>query len=221
MLSLIILDLDGTLYNLDDVLAGVYETQVAFLMKKWQQSEETVVAYLTDNHVYPYRSKDSRSATELFLKNGISKEEWSAWRNSHFNEKKINVEHAVDEHVVERLSKIAPIVLLSSNVREVIDRILGHIGISTRLFADICCSDSSNMTNPFNKLNAMQLILSKFDIPPSQMLSVGDRYKTDIEPALQIGSKGLLLKQPDYLLHVCEAIEEGHVETCQWFDYYE
>lgn len=220
MFDLIILDLDGTLYSLDDVLVGVYQSQVAFLMTKWGKSEEDVKAYLTENQIYPYLSRESRSATELFIKEGIDIEEWSAWRNNHFDEKNINIELAVEEGVVCRLRRLAPIVLLSSNVSEVIGRILNHIGVSVQLFDAIFCSDSPDMPAPFDKRKAMQYISKRYDILPAHILSIGDRYKTDIVPALQIGANGLLLKRPKYLQNVCEAIEGGQLATCQWFDYY-
>ena len=218
--DLIILDLDGTLYDLDDVLAGVYESQVEFLMQKWNKPKEDVVAFLTENHVYPYRSRESQSATELFMRNGIDKDEWTAWRNSHFDEKKIKVENAASEDLIVKLAELSPVILLSSNTYNLIQKILNHIGIRSNLFLDIYCSDKPQIVGRFNKTMAVKMIAERHSVLPTRILSIGDRYKTDIQPILEFGGKGVLIENPQSIKQVSKDLSNEGLCSCNSYKYF-
>lgn len=70
---IIIFDMDGTLYDLDDVVSMNYDMQVKFLSMKRNMSREETVSYLAENRIFPTITKESKSATELFLQIGLDK----------------------------------------------------------------------------------------------------------------------------------------------------
>ena len=83
--KIIVFDMDGTLYDLEDVMAMNYKTQCDFLIEKEKLSENDVGTLFASNHIYPEMRKDSRSCTEFFERRGIDKKEWNRFREDHFN----------------------------------------------------------------------------------------------------------------------------------------
>lgn len=63
--KIIVFDMDGTLYDLEDVMAMNYKTQCDFLIEKEKLSENDVGTLFASNHIYPEMRKDSRSCTEF------------------------------------------------------------------------------------------------------------------------------------------------------------
>lgn len=218
--QLIILDLDGTLYDINDVIRSVYQTQVMFLCSKLNKSNNDVVSFLSQNKIFPYVSKDSKSATELFASLGIDKNEWTDYRNDHFKVDYIQKEKAVKKDVIHRLTSTRRTVLLSSNTIATIEKILTHLSVPKDLFSEIVCSDRFPVDQPFNKKDAINYLSSKHIISCSSMLSIGDRYQTDIAPMLELGGKGILLKAPTFLDKVITDIESNNLESCQEYVFY-
>ena len=220
--QLIILDLDGTLYDINDVIRSVYQTQVMFLCSKLNKSENEVVSFLSQNKIFPYVTKDSRSATELFASLGIDKKEWTDYRNEHFKVDIIQKEKAVKNEVIHRLTSTRRTILLSSNTMATIGKILNHLCISKvskESFLEVVCSDRFPVNQSFNKKEAIKYLSSKYKIPCSSMLSIGDRYQTDIVPMLDLGGKGVLLKSPTFLDKVINDIVSNKLESCQEYEF--
>ena len=218
--KLIIFDLDGTLYDLNDVMSMSYQMQIDFFSEEMNMSKEEAKSFLADHDVMPTVSKNSKSATELFQKMGIDKRKWSEYRESHFDVSKINTDKAVTESVVRQFSDLGIIVLLSSNAFSVIDRILKHINISSSIFNEVVCSDRFPYECSFTKIRAMQYLAEKYEIAYSDMYSIGDRFSTDIRPILDLGGHGFLLSNPNSLDSIFDALKLGNFVFNDSFVYY-
>lgn len=209
----IILDMDGTLYNLDDVLSQVYQYQIEFLSAKKGWKKEQCVLFFEDNNIYPTMRKNSKSATELFQNLGIDKNEWKEYREIHFDVSRIDKNQAVSNKTLLDLSHIAPLFLLSSNTYKTIKEVLKHLEIDVSFFTDIYCSDF-NVSGSFNKKNAMQSICCKYSVSPIRLLSIGDRYNTDIKPVVELGGKGLQVTGPQALQKIMMDIKRECILDC-------
>lgn len=197
--SLIILDLDGTLYDLHDVEEMSFEIQTFFLAQKKYLSHQEAKELLNKNHIYVERKPDSKSATELFSVLGISMEEWSDFRNQRFEISAIDKTKSIKEADILQLKRNNTVVLLSSNSTNLIERELLLLGFDNEDFSEIICSDSGHILSPFCKKEAMKYISSKYDIHFGEIISIGDRYQTDIVPILELGGKGVLVDGPQGL----------------------
>ena len=82
MKKIFIFDMDGTLYDLNDVVKTNYDMQVKFLCIKKRMTELEATSFLEKNHIYPVMKEDSKSATEFFLQIGLDTKEWSDYRNN-------------------------------------------------------------------------------------------------------------------------------------------
>lgn len=209
MNRLVVLDLDGTLYSLGDVVARLFDIQVEFLAGKTGMPASEAAEYFQRHDIYPEVTCKSKSATELFLSNGISAAEWNAFRQDRFPVDLIDLSKAVSPETVCGFRKLGKCVLLTSNSQSCASRILNRLSIPASAFDEIICSDTPSAPVPFRKKTAMGGLLARFSIPPDAMVSIGDRFKTDIEPALELGGSGLLSGRPDVLPTILRDLLDG------------
>lgn len=209
--DLLILDMDGTLYDINDVIRAIYQMQVEFYSEYSGETIEHVEKIFENNNIRPYVSDTTRSATEFFISNGVDCKEWSEFRKNNFDVTIINKNKAVKEEVIEEISKSYPIVLLSTNTKESISKVLERIEIDENVFKDIVCSDNHDIA-PFNKENAISMISIQNGCEPSRMLSIGDRYQTDIVPMLKLGGDGVVVNGPEGTSRVLSNLKNGSIE---------
>lgn len=217
----IIFDLDGTLYDLSDIVKMYYRMEIDFLESYFGKTESEAAAFLEENGVLSYSSPKAKSATELFLRMGVSKEVWSAFREENFDASGIDPSKAVNGDVIVEFSGISPIFLLSSNTYANIEKILKKLEIAPEMFSDILCSDRSPCEGIFNKKDVMEALSKKLGIAGENMLSIGDRYESDIKPVLLLGGTGVIVKSPKALGKLFKDISSGKIETCSDYEFIE
>ena len=206
-INLLVFDLDGTLYNLDDVVGLNYKMQLDFYSEVMSTDYTETVAIFEENGIFPVIQQTSKSATEFFIKSGIPIEKWNEYRELHFDVRYINRENAASDYIISLFESIAPIVLLSSNSKNNIIRILEHIGIKQAHFEEIICSDNKYAEGSFNKLDEIKLIAKRKMISTENILSIGERYKTDVEPIISLNGMGVIVKGANQLLSVYDALK--------------
>lgn len=202
MYRLIIFDVDGTFYDLDDVVLDNYNMQVDFFAKQKGINKEDVKYLFEKNSILPYKSEHACSATEFFLRNGINAEAWKAYREKYMPFWSIHRETAVSNKLLAQFSELAKLVLLSSNTFENIKNILNWLKIDVTLFDNIFCSTTDCGVKPFSKLTAIPFILSRYKMDAQSVLCVGDRYESDIRPLVELGGDGVLIDKPEDLKEV-------------------
>ena len=213
MYKVIIFDLDGTLYDLNDVIASVYKIQVDFLSDYFRKTKSEIQDFFSGNQIYPYKSSNSASATELFEKIGINPQVWKSYREAHFDLSAISLKYAVSESLLVRFSKYADLVLLSSNTYQTILKILKKLKINPALFCSIISSDHRSSIGSFNKTNELKTIVNRHCLSGKDILSIGDRFKTDIQPALAVGGDGVLVNGPSAVETVYTDFSENNLQT--------
>lgn len=218
MKPLIIFDMDGTLYDLGDVMDSVYETQVSFLQNSKGWSRSRVTQFMSENGVEPHVTKNSKSATELFIRLGFGRKEWTEYRQARFPIAMIDPGKAAPASLLERYAHLGDMVLLTSNTIRVCEGILARIGLDGNPFRRIVCSDSPEVGEPFNKFQEMKRLMGGEGT--ESVLSIGDRYQTDIVPALKLGGCGCLVKGPSSLEKVYVDLEHGRLGSCSEYEYF-
>ena len=218
MKRLIIFDMDGTLYDLSDVMSAVYETQVSFLQERMGWERPKAIQLLKDHDIEPQVTRESKSATELFFQLGFGRQDWTEYRQERFPIGQIDPNKAVKASLLGRFAKLGDTVLLTSNTSLVSGRILARIGLTYTLFCKIVCSDTADVAMPFNKFPEMEKLMA--DGNYETVFSIGDRYQTDIVPALKLGGCGCLVKGPGSLEKVYVDLEHGRLGSCPVYEYY-
>ena len=149
----------------------------------------------------------------------LSKEAWKLYREEHFKVANINKEKAVSEKVISEFASIGKLVLLSSNSYKNIKEILNYLSIPQNLFDKIVCSDNFN-SQEFNKFDAMKHIMQEYEVSSEEVLSIGDRYETDIVPMIKLGGKGVLLSSPQSLKAICNDIKSNNFMSSVYYTIY-
>lgn len=218
--KIIIFDLDGTLYDLNDVVSMNYDIQFKFLKQNTSLNNDEISNLFQSNNIYKEKRISSKSCTELFIRMGFDKNKWNKFREANFNVNHININNCVKEESIIDLKKQYSVILLSSNSINNINRILKHININSQLFNEIICSDCNALKNNFNKKDAMEYIEHKYKCETCNMLSIGDRYETDIKPCISIGGDGILIKKPTNIVKIISDLKNNSILTCGEYSFY-
>lgn len=197
MAKLIVLDVDGTLYPLGSVAGRNFSFGASILADHLSITEAEAKKKMTDFGIKPYVCSDNKSITAFVISNGVSAEIWNQYRNQRFDLSGIDRADCASPDVLREMAKQYVTVLLSSNTITNVRKVLKHIQIDEKEFADIICIDTVSKTEiPFSKKDQMRRLCEKYSISPAEMVSVGDRYQTDIEPVLKLGGLGVLVQRP-------------------------
>lgn len=218
--KLIIFDLDGTLYDLSDVHSANYVLQVEFLMQQMHISEQEAIDLQERNHIYPVITSESKSATEYFARLGLDMDQWKQYRECHYDASKIDKSKAISGDVIGCFAEICPLVLLSSNSHWNILKTLEYLKIESRFFKTIYCSDNTPINEPFNKKRAMQVIAMQYGVEYCEMLSIGDRYQTDVVPMLELGGHGVIVNAPQALKEVLKDLSDDVLSSNESYQVY-
>lgn len=218
--KLIIFDLDGTLYDLKDMHSANYVLQVEFLQRNLGISHDEAIHQLEQNGVYPIITNKSKSATEYFARLGLDMNQWKQYRESHYDASKIDKSKAVSGDVIGKFAEICPLVLLSSNSQGNILKTLEYLKIDSRFFKTIYCSDNTPVNEPFNKKRAMRVIAQQYGVEYSEMLSIGDRYQTDVVPMLELGGHGVIVSAPQALNEVMRDLSDDVLSSNESYQVY-
>lgn len=195
-IKLIIFDLDGTLYDLGDVISTNYRMQVEFYSEQMRVPVGKAESVFAQNNILPIISPEARSATEFFSSSGMDMFAWQDYRNSHFDVGCIDVSKAVGADALREYHSQYQLCLLTSNSYVNTNRILKKLGISINEFDKIVCSDHNYEIGVFHKIDAIRSIIKHFNVLPRECLSIGDRFSTDVIPALRLGAFGIVVDHP-------------------------
>lgn len=218
--KIVVFDMDGTLYDLEDVVSMNYKVQCDFLSDKEKLSQHDVASLFAANHIYPEMRRDSRSCTEFFERRGIDKKEWNKFRETNFNEKSISREKAVSNAVLEKFAEYYTLILLTSNSLKSMRRILSHIDVEITNFLEIICNDFNRISGEFDKKKAFEYIVNNYNVQPEEILSIGDRFETDIKPSLMVGGDGIQIKKPMFLEILLNDLLSNKLKSCEYYDWF-
>lgn len=218
--KLIIFDLDGTLYNLDDVVPMYYSMEVDFVMKYYDISTYEAEELLNKNGILPYRTENAKSATDFFINSGIPLNCWTKYREDNFNPDCINSDNAAKTEDIRIYSEFANLILMSSNTFKNICKILEKIKIDKNIFDEIVCSDQSPCSEKFSKKESMEKIIKKYNFDVLDTFSIGDRFNTDIDPMLKLGGNGILIKNPLFLKDLAADFQSGLLDNSEKYKIY-
>lgn len=195
--KLIFIDMDGTLYDMEDMVIDGYNSALDYLVNYQGFSSEKAGLLLKENHIYPYVSEDACSATAFFMSRGYDVKEWDQKRSENFSCQPIDINKAMKLQSLKKLSAGAPLVLLTNNTLKNVRRVLKHLGIPEDVFTEIFCNEKDNKTP--SKKPLMEQLMTKYKAKPEETLSIGDRYNVDGRPLVELGGDALIIRKPHYI----------------------
>lgn len=190
----LVFDLDSTLYENPEYARHQVESQIDLLAARWGRNAEELRKEVYRKEEEWARSHGGRRPSlGNLLKEayGLGIEESVALR-----EEAIRPEHylAPDPRLREALLQLARahrLVLLTNNPVSIGRRSLRALGVED-CFEAVVGLDTTLTSKPSRE--GFLKVLEILDLPPHQLVSVGDRYAVDIEPALTLGMGGILVE---------------------------
>lgn len=218
--GVIVFDFDGTLYDISCVREMMYRVEEDFLCGYAGMSRDEAKSFMIAEKIITPNPSEARSATECFQKMGIGPQLWARYRTEHFDVECVEPSKAVASEVIEGFRNFGELMLLSSNTIETIHRIMERIHVSPEIFSEIVCS-SNSQSRKFSKYDFFSNLISSMNINAKHVLSIGDRYMTDIYPLLRLGGRGILVKGPFSLRYILDDMNSGNLLTnSQAYTYY-
>lgn len=187
--KLIIFDLDGTFYDIKDLIAYNFAQESSFLQTELQLDKAEADELLIGHHIYPEVKADARSCSEFFISLGLDTEKWNRIRSQDFPITLINRQTALSQN---DLPKDKIIAIITNNTAENVHKILHHLNIDAGSFAAIITKENAVK----DKQEAYAKLLKDLALSANEAVVIGDRYHTDILPMLKLQGTGVLIKNP-------------------------
>lgn len=196
-----IFDMDGTLYQLDGEKNGFNDSTLE--QRVLENARLFILTNITNGNA---EDADSIMAQGLADTVGLSmyiQENYGIPRQQYFDTVwDINPEGIVQNFEDARQALLAfsdskpngKKILLTSAPRIWAKRVLSFLGL-TEQFEEIFTGDQYK-----NKSEIFQMLAARYN--PNNITSVGDQEKTDIEPAQQVGIKGILILKPSDIWNI-------------------
>lgn len=216
-ISLIILDVDGTLYDMADLSEDGFNITVDYLVDYQGYKKEDAIKELNDNHIYPYVAEDAKSTTGFFMSKGFDIDEWDKYRSGRFNFNLIKKENAIKKTHIEKMKEYAKIVLVTNNTMFNVKAVLNSIGLTQDMFNEIICNQGKD--KKADKTYMMKKVQEKYHVNPKNILSIGDRFDVDGKPAVSLGYQTIIIKNPKSFTKLIE--DFNSFKTCLEYTYYD
>lgn len=194
-MALLIFDLDDTLYK-SESLRDVIGAKLALRFKEAAELPDHIDAFkeFKKRRTELAKTGEQASATHLFMKHGVSRDEFLSLVNS--VDPREHVEFDENAHsVMTELAKEHELVILSNSPRDKIEKTLEALQINEH-FTKIYGADDFHDSKPNPAL--LKHILSDRGYPASQAISIGDDVHKEILPPKKLGMKTILVKHWDY-----------------------
>ena len=189
--QIIIFDMDGTLYQLDGENNGysgstleskVNQNIIKYILKKENTSIDQTM------EIFKLAISDKIGASQFLSKRyQISRSEYfnTVWN---INPKNIINNYQMTIKTISNIPSEIKLILLSSSPKIWIDKAIDYLGIKDKFKTIYSGEDFDFKTEIFEKLAKIY--------SPKNITSIGDQENTDIQPAINLGFKTLLIKKP-------------------------
>ncbi|MFH1207313.1 MAG: HAD family hydrolase [Patescibacteria group bacterium] len=179
-------DLDGTL------TIHTPEFHKAHNSLRYKTYAEVVKKPVTEELQQEYETlyKKYGSNSAVFRSLGLPSGYWQQYFNK-LDETKFYKPEPQVYKTLQKLKGLVPISIFTNVTPEKNSRTLGAIGVNPHWFTHILTGDDIKERKP--ALDGFRTMINKSQIPPEQILYVGDRVDVDIKPAKQVRMKTCLL----------------------------
>ena len=193
--SILVFDLDGTLYPRNIYHKDYYIFTLQSIMELFSKSEDEAKEILISGGITPDSEEPQGSVSSLMKSLGMTLKSWNHYRDSKFDVSKLILPNRRLVLDLAIMAKNFQTVLLTNNTIFSTKRILSKLGfINQKPFNLIITSDFGLELKPNSE--SFNYIKKTFDIQFSNMISIGDRYDVDISPLIGLGGNGILISDP-------------------------
>lgn len=211
----IIFDFDKTLYfsnNLEEYYANFIKKTIVTLGNYNEMEAQKIMeewGFVGE--------KKTPSFAKVCSNFGISKESWDAYRVENFFEFDYDNADIVNNKTLETLSMHYPLFLVSNEVKQNLITKAQKLGIHYTLFQEIFAPNVDTLNTYPTKKEVYANIIKSLNIQPNEIFSVGDRLLVDVQPMLELGGSGFVIKHPSEIDEIAhELLQHKKVEEVKY-----
>lgn len=205
-LKVIIFDFDETMYFCE-TLKESYIDFIKTAITSLSNNTEEKALELMEQYGFMKRGESRISFGKNCDKFGVLKDDWDRYRVKNFFQFDYANAKIVDNNLYKKLSKSYSLYIVSNEVLENLKYKAEKLGIDLSPFKNIFAPKIDEVLTYSNtKKQVYEKIKQIENCHFDQMIVIGDRYSVDIEPLVELGGKGLLVKHTDEI--------ENFIETC-------
>jgi FMN phosphatase YigB (HAD superfamily) len=189
----LLFDVDNTLYRNSEYYSSQRRLLISQLAGSRGTSQDVTVEDL-DRVGYPPEGSESGSKLSLTMALcvlGIGIDESMRWREQLFHPHKYLSRDRKLRRVLEELASRYSLAAASNNPQSVAQKTLDALGVLD-LFAPIIGADMTRLPKP--EILPFQLAAEAHGVLLENLVSIGDRYKIDLETPLLNGSGAILVE---------------------------
>lgn len=200
-IKLIIFDLDGTLYPRELYHKDYYDFTIESIISLFNLNRSNTIKTLNDFGITSNPEENQGSVSALINSLGMSVNEWNLYRDKNFNIVELIKPNYQLVSNLNFLNKYYKIVIFTNNTKVATEKILKKIGITNEPTIDLILTSDFGLKLKPHK-DGFKYIKEKFNLPFSEIVSIGDRKEVDIKPLIELGGNGILVSNPEELLNI-------------------
>ncbi len=189
----LVFDIDNTLYRDPRYVKAQTDLLVARLARERGDTFDRVWDNLEQYREDEAKVRGGRrpSLGNSFLHFGIPIEQSVRWREEELDPERYLSEDPELDRLLGDLGRAYRLVCVTNNPSSIGRRTLAALGVSERI-ETIIGLDSTLVSKP--NILPFRMAAEAVDCLPREMISIGDRYEVDLEPAIEIGMGGILVE---------------------------
>ncbi len=201
-IQLIIFDFDETLYS-SPTAQIYYENFIKKAILDLSNYTEEQALKIMNDFGFTKRGENRVSFGSNCEKFGIKKSAWDNYKLNHFFEVDYNNTSTVDEQILEKLKNHYKLALVSNEILENIEYKATKLNINLSIFNKIYAPTKQNVKNFYkNKQEIYSVLLQDFAISHQETFVIGDRYRVDILPLINLGGAGVQIENTDEVAEI-------------------
>ncbi len=205
-IKVVAFDFDETFYSAEN-MRELYLNYIKKTFKKLCGFDDKKTKKVMHSLGYTLESKTAPSFSQICTNFGVSDIEYHKYRITNYFEIDYTKAEIVSNETLERFAKFFNLYIVSNEINTILESKITKINLNKALFKGIY-STPITATKTNSKDIPYLDIIHREHIKPSELLVIGDRFKVDIEPAIELGANGILIDKPRDLISIISQIEE-------------
>jgi FMN phosphatase YigB (HAD superfamily) len=195
-IKVIIFDFDETMYyssTIRDFYINFIKKTIMTLSSK--SEEETLI--LMKEVGFTKENKASPSFSSSCGRFGITKQQWDDYRIDNFFEIDYATAEVIDGKLLKNLSEKFPLYIVTNEIYKNLLIKAKNMNINLDFFKKLYAPSPEQLGNYFTKKQIYEEIIKNEGVKSNEVLVIGDRIKVDVNPVLELGGNGLIVKHPN------------------------
>lgn len=192
----IIFDFDETMYSSSTIRERYVDYIKNTVMTLSNHTESETLA-LMEKYGFMSNGETRVSFGKNCDKFDVTKEQWDNYRVTNFFQIDYQNAQTVPNYIYKKLSKQFNLYIVSNEIYDNVNFKAKKMNIDTTPFKKIYAPTIEIVKNYVTKSEVYKMIQQSENCKFQEIMVVGDRYSVDIQPLVELGGNGLLIKHVD------------------------